>query len=113
MTIKTMPFDAADYLSTAEARAVFLTEALKSDDPALIASAIGAVARACGMATIAKSTGLPRKVLNDVMSARGDPHLATVLKVLQAAGLRLAVRSPKKSASRMQQRATATSRKVA
>jgi probable addiction module antidote protein len=112
MAIKTMPFDAADYLDTAEARAMFLTEALKSNDPPLIASAIGAVARACGMAMIAKATGLPRGALRDLMSGRGDPHLATVLKVLQAAGLRLAVRAPSKSASGMRQRTTATNRKV-
>ena len=50
MAIKFSPFDAADYLTTAEACAEFLTESLKSDDVAYIANALGVVARARGMA---------------------------------------------------------------
>ena len=57
MGIKIAPFDAADYLTTADACAVFMTEALKSDDVAYIANALGVVARARGMAEIAKKTG--------------------------------------------------------
>ena len=89
MTIKVTPFDAADYLTTAEACAVFLTEALKSEDVAYIANALGVVARACGMAEIARKTGLSREGLYKTLSVKGNPELATVLKILEAVGLKL------------------------
>jgi len=89
MAIKVTPFDAADYLTTAEACALFLTEALKSDDVAYIANALGVVARARGMAEIAKKSGLSREGLYKTLSEKGNPELATVMKVLQAVGLQL------------------------
>ena len=93
--MKITRFDAADYLTTVEACAVFLTEALKSDDVAYIANALGVVARARGMAEIAKRTGLSREGLYKTLSERGNPELATVLKVLEAVGVKLVVEPTK------------------
>jgi probable addiction module antidote protein len=109
MTIKISPFDAADYLTTAEACAEFLSESLKSDDVAYIANALGVVARARGMAEIARKTGLSREGLYKTLSGKGNPELATVLKVLEAVGLEL-VAQPAAKAKRKSKARSATAR---
>lgn len=113
MALKTTPFDAADYLTTAEACAVFLTEALKSDDVAYIANAIGVVARARGMADIAKKTGLSREGLYKTLSAKGNPELATILKVLEAIGLELVALPATKAKRKAKLRSTMARHKAA
>jgi len=69
----------------------FMTKAaaLEEDDPALVAAALGDIARAKGMGELAKQTGLGRESLYKALSPEGNPELATVLKVLKALGLRL------------------------
>jgi probable addiction module antidote protein len=62
------------------------------DDPAFIAQALGAVARARGMMQLAKDTGLTREGLYKALSKDGNPSLGTVLKVLQALHLRISLR---------------------
>jgi probable addiction module antidote protein len=59
------------------------------DDPAFIASALGTIARARGMAELAKQTGLTREGLYTSLSKDGNPSLGTVMKVMKALGLRL------------------------
>ena len=60
-------------------------------DPALIAHALGVVARAKGMSRIAQAAGLGRESLYKALSPDGNPEFATVLKVMRALGLRLKV----------------------
>ncbi|MDR6661974.1 putative addiction module antidote protein [Tardiphaga robiniae] len=83
------PFDAADYLDSPEIIAAYLTEAFESEDPALIAKAIGAVARAQGMTDVAEKTGLSRENLYRALGGDAKPEFATVLKVLHALGISL------------------------
>lgn len=90
MTIKTLPYDAADFLTDEETIAAYLTESLESDDPKVIAKALGAVARARGMTQLSKDTGITREALYRALSATGNPEFGTVLKVVHALGLRLA-----------------------
>jgi probable addiction module antidote protein len=59
------------------------------DDPAFIAAALGDIARARGMARVAKETGLTREGLYKSLAADGNPSLGTVLKVMRALGLKL------------------------
>lgn len=90
MAIKTMPYDAAEFLTDPEVIAAYLTEALKSDDPRAIAKALGAVARARGgMAQLARETGIARESLYRALSEAGNPELGTALKVMHALGVRL------------------------
>ena len=56
-------FDPAEYLDSDEAVAEYLTAVLAENDPALLAAALGDIARARGMSDIAKSTGLAREAL--------------------------------------------------
>lgn len=67
--------------------AVCLEEA--GDDAAFIASTLGTIARARGMTQLAKDTGLGRESLYKALSGEGNPSFATILKVVNALGLRL------------------------
>ena len=48
MTIETTPFDAAQYLTTTEAQAVFIRDALETGDSGYIAQALAVIARVRG-----------------------------------------------------------------
>lgn len=91
MSTKTRPYDSAEYLDSDEAIAAYLDDILESNDPKLIARALGVVARAKGMTSIARETGLTRESLYKALSAEGNPEFATVLAVLRALRLRLSV----------------------
>ena len=54
-----------------------------------MAAALGDIARAKGMTTIARETGLGRESLYKALSAEGNPEFATILKVVRSLGLRL------------------------
>ena len=86
---KTFPWDAAEHLRTEEDMAAYLEAALEDGDPALVAAALGDIARAKGMTQIAREAGLGRESLYKALSPEGNPELATVLKVIRALGLRL------------------------
>jgi probable addiction module antidote protein len=87
----TQPWDAANHLETREDMAAYLEAALEDGDPALIAAALGDVARSKGMTQISRDTGLSRESLYKALSVEGNPEFATILKVFQALGLRLQV----------------------
>ncbi len=90
MALKTKPYDAAEFLTDEETIAAYLTEALASEDPRVIAKALGAVARARGgMARLARNTGIAREALYRALSDTGNPELGTTLKVMHALGVRL------------------------
>jgi probable addiction module antidote protein len=88
---RTTAWDASAYLKTDEDIAHYLEAAFEEGDPALVAAALGDVARAKGMATIAQAAGLGRESLYKALSSDGNPEFATVLKVVRALGLKLKV----------------------
>jgi probable addiction module antidote protein len=90
---KLSTWDAADHLKTETDIEAYLEAALEENDPAVIAAALGDVARAKGMTEIAKKAGLGRESLYKSLSVQGNPELSTVLKVIHALGLKLQVRS--------------------
>ena len=89
--VKTLPWDAAAHLKTDEDIANYLEAVFEDGDPALVAAALGDIARAKGMSKIARATGLGRESLYKALSPGGNPELATVLKVMRALGLKLKV----------------------
>jgi probable addiction module antidote protein len=89
--IKTVPWDSAAYLKTDADIAHYLEAAFEDGDPALVAAALGDVARAKGMSQIAQAAGLGRESLYKALSREGNPEFATVLKVMHALGLKLKV----------------------
>lgn len=88
---KTKPkrWDPAEHLETEEDMAAYLEAALEDGDPALVAAALGDIARAKGMSQIARETGLGRESLYKALSPDGNPEFSTILKVVRALGLRL------------------------
>lgn len=91
MAIETIRWDTADHLKTREDVAAYLEAVFEDGDPALITHALGIVARAEGMTEVAKQAGLSRASLYKALSADGHPEFATVLKVVQALGLKMTV----------------------
>ncbi len=89
--IKTIPWDSAAYLKSDEDIANYLEAVFEDGDPALVAAALGDVARAKGMSQIAQAAGLGRESLYKALSPEGNPEFATVLKVMRALGLKLKV----------------------
>ena len=82
-------WDAAEHLKTEEDIVAYLEAALEDGDPKLVAAALGHIAKAKGMADVARASGLGRESLYKALSPEGNPELATVLKVVEALGLRL------------------------
>jgi probable addiction module antidote protein len=68
-----------------------LKAALEEGDPALVAAALGDIARAKGMTALARDTGLARESLYKALSPPGNPELATIMRVVEALGLKLHV----------------------
>jgi probable addiction module antidote protein len=85
----TTPWDPAEHLQTEEEMAAYLEAALEEGDPALVAAALGDIARAKGMTQIAREAGLGRESLYKALSPSGNPEFATILKVVAALGLQL------------------------
>lgn len=88
---KTTPYDVAEHLRTPEEMAAYLDAWFEEapDDAAGIAKALGDIARAKGMAQVAKDAGLSRESLYRALSAEGNPSFATILKVAKALGVKL------------------------
>lgn len=105
MAVRTKRFDPADYLTTDEALAEYVSAALETGDPAFIADSLGIVARAKGMAKVARQAGLGRESLYKALSPGGNPEFATVLKVVEALGLRLTAAAGRSVAGRRRKRA--------
>ena len=85
----TTPWDPADHLKSDEDMAAYLEAALEEGDPALVAAALGDIARAKGMTQVARDAGLGRESLYKALSPAGNPEFATILKVVSALGLQL------------------------
>lgn len=89
MALETFPFDAADSLDTREEQADLLAEAFASGDAAIVTAALGMIARARGIAQVARETGLSREALYKATGPEGNPTLATLMSIMRATGLRL------------------------
>jgi probable addiction module antidote protein len=87
----TTPYDVAEHLRTPEESAAYLEACLEEaeGDAAFIAKALGDIARARGMSQIAKETGLSRESLYKSLSGERIPTFDTILKVINALGLKL------------------------
>ena len=89
MNAKTKKWNVVEYLRTEQEMVAYFNACLKKNDSALIAAALGDIARARGMSDIAKATGLSRESLYRSLSGEGNPEFSTVLKVAGALGLAL------------------------
>lgn len=88
---RTLKWDPAEHLKNDADMAAYLEAALEEGDPAVVAAALGDIARAKGMSDIARETGLGRESLYKALSAEGNPEFATILKIMKVLGLRFHV----------------------
>jgi probable addiction module antidote protein len=86
---RTTRWDAPQYLDTNAAMVAYLEAALEDGDPGVIAAALGDIARAKGMTEVARKAGLGRESLYKALSPQGNPEFATVLRVIEALGMKL------------------------
>ena len=86
---KLLPFDAARYLNDDAAIAEYMTAVLETDDTDLLLLALSDIARAKGMAQVAKDAGLGRESLYKALAPGAKPRFDTILKVTKALGVRL------------------------
>jgi probable addiction module antidote protein len=93
MKLTTTPFDPADFLDTKESQIELLADAIETGDSRYIANALGAIARARGMATVAREAGITRQALYRALSEKGDPRLTTLLGVAKSLGLKLSFKA--------------------
>jgi probable addiction module antidote protein len=84
-----LPFDAARYLTDDAAIAEYMTAVLETDNLDLLLLALGDVARARGMAQVAKDSGLGRESLYKALAPGAKPRFDTILKVARALGVKL------------------------
>jgi probable addiction module antidote protein len=82
-------FDAGAHLDSETAIAAYLTDILEANNPALLASALGDIARARGMSEIAKASGLTREALYKALRPDAQPRFDTISRVCAALGVRL------------------------
>jgi len=85
-------FDVAKYLDTDERIAGYLDNVMQDNDLDLLIAALGHVARARGMSTVARQTGISREALYRALKPNKKPRFETVSKVCAALGLQLTVR---------------------
>jgi probable addiction module antidote protein len=82
-------FDAAEYLDSEEAVAAYLTTVLEENDAALLAAALGDIARARGMTSVARDSGITREALYKALRPGSEPRFDTINRVCAALGVRL------------------------
>lgn len=93
----TTRYDVAEHLRTPEEMAAYLEACLEEveGDAAFIAKALGDIARAKGMAQVARDAGLSRESLHKALSGERSPDFDTILKVVKALGLKLHAAAPR------------------
>jgi probable addiction module antidote protein len=87
----TTRYDVAEHLRTPAEMAAYLEACIEEadGDAAFIAKALGDIARAKGMAQVARDAGLSRESLYKALSGDRSPAFDTILKVVGALGLKL------------------------
>ena len=85
---KLVAFDAARYLNDDAAIAEYMTVVLEANDSDLLLRALSDVARAKGMAQVAKDAGLGRESLYKALAPGAKPRFETILKVARALGVK-------------------------
>ncbi|MDP3875568.1 MAG: putative addiction module antidote protein [Methylobacter sp.] len=89
MTVKLLPFDVVSLLDSDEMISEYLSQVLEDGDNDELLRALGYIAKAKGMAMVAKESGLGRESLYKALSPGSKPRFDTILKVIKALGVKL------------------------
>lgn len=93
------PFDPAQYLQDEASIAEFLSASVEMNDPAVLLNALSTVARARSMTQLAAAAGLGRESLYKALAPGAQPRYDTVMRVLHALGVEIALRPVATSAA--------------
>lgn len=89
MNEKLLPFDMVNMLNSDEAMSEYFSQVLEDGDSDELIRALGYIAKAKGMAMIAKESGLGRESLYKALAPGAKPRFDTILKVVKALGIKL------------------------
>jgi probable addiction module antidote protein len=92
-SLRTVPFDAAEFLGNDETQLAYLNAVLAEGDAKAMVAALGTVARARGMSRVAERAGLGRESLYKALSDSGNPAFATIVGVVSALGYTFEIRA--------------------
>ncbi len=94
--MKSSSYKTSDYLKTKKDMVTYLNAALEDGEPAVLLEALHNVAQAMGgIGVLAKAAGVSRESLYRTLSRHGNPKIETVMVLLHAMGLKLAIRGRK------------------
>ena len=82
-------FDLSEHLKTDEDIAAYLSVVLEDEDSSELTHALGVIARARGMAEVARAAGLTREALYKALRHNTQPRFDTIARVCRALGLKL------------------------
>ncbi len=91
--MKLSKFDAVEYLDSEEMMAEYLTAAMEDENPDVFLAALSDVAKARGIAQLAKDTGLGRESLYKTLSPGAKPRFDTIMKITKALGVPLTAKA--------------------
>ena len=98
MSEKFSKFEVYEFLDNDEIIAGYMEEVLKDGDPNLILSALGDIAKARGMSSIAEKSGLGRESMYKALKPDAKPRFETIMKIIRAMGFTLSIKaSPPKA----------------
>jgi probable addiction module antidote protein len=89
MAVKLTRWDTAEHLHDAADCDAYLDACIEEGDAALVAHALGVIARARNMSQLARETGLTREGLYKALSRDGNPSLDTIMRAARSLGYRL------------------------
>jgi probable addiction module antidote protein len=92
-TVTIRDFNPAHYLDSDEMIVEYLKATAEDPNPEVFLRALGDVAKAKGMADIAKKTGLDRESLYKALRPGAHPRYETVKAILKAIGVELTFRA--------------------
>jgi probable addiction module antidote protein len=91
--VKVSKFDVVDYLDNEALMAEYLAAAMEDPNPDVFLAALSDVAKARGIAQLAKDTGLGRESIYKSIAPGAKPRFDTIMKITKALGVPLSVKT--------------------
>ena len=87
-------FDAVQYLDSEEMMAAYLEAAMEDQNPDVFLAVLADMAKARGIAQLAKDSGLGRESLYKSLAPGAKPRFETIMKITKSLGIPLRIQAP-------------------